>query len=192
MPRGSDGRFIPKTGAPIKPDAAPATAIVLIPTRDDADVKSGTKIVTAGVAIDFDPAYIVDAMSRAHMMHTRDAIIAGERPDGQGAQRGLGPRAATAERISEVRNVRTGELVDGIRRTPIVSDGTVASCWVYPPLSRQAHVAREQKRGVVLLTGAGAAGKAASDAAKLCVKAMMSGRTLIADKSETTAKDADK
>ncbi len=190
MARDSSGRFLPKTGAPINPDSPPPTAVVLIPRRSDSATKSGVQITTVGLAIDFDPGYIVDAMSRGHMIHTREAIISGERPDGQGDQRGLGPRAATVERISDVRNVRTGELVDGIRRTPIVSDGITASCWVYPPLSRQAHVAREARRGVVLLTGAGAAGKAAQEAGRRSIAEMMKGRELISTTAEVKANDA--
>lgn len=192
MARDSSGRFIPKSGAPINPDSPPPNAVVIIKRRKDAATRSGVQITTEGLAIAFDPEYIVDAMSRGLLIHLRDSIIAGERPDGEGEQRGLGPRAATAERISDVRNVKTGELVDGLRRTPILREGNTASCMIYPPLSRQAHVAKEARRGVVLITGAGAAGKAAQEAGRRSIAEMMKGRELVSDNTEVEAKDASK
>lgn len=183
----------PKLGPPIDPQSAPDTAVVVVPERDDLEAEWGARCVSTGLAIDMDAAIIVDLMTRAHLAHTREAIIEGDRPDGGGDQRALGPRAASAAgRVSGNRNYKTGELADGLRRTPIESNGQTASSTVLPPKSRQAHVARERARGVVLITGAGAAGQAAVNGAKAAVEAMVTGRQVRVDDGEVEAKGAGK
>jgi hypothetical protein len=155
---------------------------VLVPPRHDPADENGVQVSTEGLSMLLDPAVIVAAMREAHMSHTRAAIEEGKRPDGKGPQRPLGTRAAAdPERKSDVRNVRTGELVEGLRASPIKSDGVTASSTLLPPKSRQAHVAREAKRGVILLTTEGAAGRAARAGAQDAVAAMLTGRQVIVD-----------
>ncbi len=150
----------------------------------------GHRRVAAGFAIDLDAAHIVDEMTRAWLQHTRAALMAGERPDGGGPQKPLGIRASSdPDRESPHRAFNTGELADGLRRTAIKSDGQTASATVYPPTSRTAYVGREQRRGVVLLTGDGAAGEAAMAGARQAAEVMTSGRAVISDPGETTAKE---
>lgn len=183
----------PKLGPPIDPQNAPDTAVVVVPERDDLEAEWGARCVSAGLALDMDAAILVDLMTRAHLLHTANAIAEGERPDGGGDQRALGPRAASAPgRVSGNRNYKTGELVAGLRRTEIKSDSQTASSTVLPPKSRQAHVARERARGVVLITGDGAAGQAAINGAKAAVEAMVSGRHVRVDDGEVDAGEADK
>jgi hypothetical protein len=153
----------------------------------------GARSVSTGLALDLDAAILVDLMTRAHLAHTRQSIIDGVRPDGGGEQRALGPRAAAAPgRQSDNRNYKTGTLADGLRRTPIKSDGQTASSTVLPGLDRQAHVARERARGVVLITGAGAAGEAAIAGAKAGVEAMLTGRHVELEGGEVDAEEAGK
>lgn len=183
----------PKLGPPIDPSNAPETAVVIVPAAAGVSGEWGVRQVSAGLALDLDAAILVDAMTRAHLLHTRAALATGQRPDGGGEQRPLGKRAAAdPDRESPHRNFRTGELADGIYRTEIVSDGQTASCRVMPPKSRQAHVAKERARGVNLLTGDGAAGQAAIAGARAAVAAMMSGRAVIHDDAEVDAKNAGK
>lgn len=183
----------PRTGSPLAADgtAGPTVGVVVPAATASSDVEWGARVISAGFAVELDPVILVDAMSRALLSHTRDAILAGQRPDGGGAQAELSARALAAEgRQSEHRGYKSGELADGLRRTAIESDGRTASCRVLPPKSRTAYVAKERKRGIVLLTGAGAAGAAVAEAARAAVGAMMSGATVERDKSETVAKDA--
>lgn len=167
--------------------------MVVVPAVSGVTGEWGVRSVSAGLALNLDAAILVDAMSRAHLVHTRAALEAGQRADGGGEQKPLGKRAASdPDRESPHRNNKSGELKDNIYRTAIESDGRTASCRVMPPKSRQAHVAKERARGVNLITGDGAAGEAAIAGARAAVAAMMTGRAVIHDDSETTAKGAGK
>lgn len=183
----------PRTGSPLAADgsAGPTTVVVVPAAAAAGDSEWGASVVSTGFAVDLDAGILVDAMSRALLAHTRTAILEGQRPDGGGPQAELSQRALAAEgRQSEHRGYKSGELADGLRRTAIESNGREASCKIYPPTSRTAYVAKERKRGIVLLTGAGAAGAAAAEAARAAVGAMMSGASVEHDRSETVAKDA--
>lgn len=183
----------PKLGPAIDPNSAPPTAVVVVPVIEQVTSEWGSRCVSTGLALDLNAAILVDLMTKAHLTHTRQSIIDGVRPDGGGDQRALGPRAAAAPgRQSDHRNYKTGELADGLRRTEIQSDGQTASSTVLPSKSRQAHVARERARGVVLITGAGAAGEAAIAGARAGVEAMLSGRQVKVDDGEVDAKEAGK
>ena len=165
--------------------------MVVVPAAAGVTGEWGVRQVSAGLALDLDAAILVDAMTRAHLAHTRAALEAGQRPDGGGEQKPLGKRAAAdPDRESPHRNYKTGELADNIYRTEIVSDGQTASCRVIPPKARQAHVAKERARGATLPTGDGAAGQAAIAGARAAVAAMLSGRQVIHDDGETTAKES--
>lgn len=178
----------PPTGEPLTPDNAPESAVVVVPPASEVAAEWGVRSVSAGLALDLDAAILVDAMTRAHLRHTRQAIIDGVRPDGGGPQRPLGKRAtADPDRESPHRDFKTGELADGLRRTAIVSDGQTASSRVLPPTSRTAHVAKERARGVELLTAAGAAGEAALAGARAAVAAMATGRVVHHDDDEVAA-----
>ena len=192
--RGPDGRWL-KLGGPLPADGSgSSTVIPIVPRRDDPPPGSGWGLrhVSAGFAVDLGAHHLVDAMTRAHLVHTRAALMAGERPDGGGPQAPLGARASSdPDRESPHRAFNSGELADGLRRTLIKSDGQTASATVYPPTSRTAYVGREQRRGIVLITGAGAAGAAAVAGARQAAEAMTSGRSIDNPNSgETTAKDA--
>ena len=117
----------------------------------------GSRVVSAGFAVDLDAAILIDAMSAAHLAHTRAAILGGERPDGGGAQDPLRARTlADPERQSEHRGYRTGLLADELRRSPIESNGQTASCRISPPPSRVAYVNVERSRNREMLTLRGA------------------------------------
>jgi hypothetical protein len=186
--RAPNGRFLPKLGAKLKP-GDPGVFVLIPPRKDPAD-PNGVQISSEGLSVLLDPAVIVAAMREAHMAHTRAAIEEGKRPDGKGPQRPLGTRAAAdPERKSDVRNFRTGELAEGLRVSPIKSDGVTASSTLMPPVSRTAHVAREKARGVVLLTTEGAAGRACRAAAQDAVAAMVTGRKVLIDTGEKESGD---
>lgn len=149
--------------------------------------------VSTGWAVDLDPAILCHAMSEAWLIHTRAAIIAGQRPDGGGPQKQLGARAlADPDRESSFRGFNTGELADGLRRSPIASNGATASTVCRPPKTRSVYVATEQARGVVLITGDGEAGKVALAAARRVGFAMAEGREVPVDKRELGAREASK
>lgn len=192
--RGPDGRWL-KAGGELPADGSgPPTVIPVIPPANDPLPASGwgTRSVTAGFAIDLDAGHIVDGATRAWLQHTRDSLMSGLRPDGGGEQKPLGARAsANPDRESPHRAYHTGELADGLRRTEIKSDGATASATCFPPTSRTAYVGREQRRGVVLLTGAGAAGEAAMAGARQAAELMTSGRSIVSDSGEVKAKDAE-
>lgn len=178
----------PTLGAPIDPANPPPTGVVVVPAVADPSVEWGTRQVSAGLALDLDAAILVDAMTRAHLLHARNALATGQRPDGGGEQKPLGRRAlANPDRESPHRDYATGTLADGLRRTAIKSDGQTATSRVLPPTSRTAHVAKERARGVELLTAAGAAGEAALAGARAAVAAMASGRKVIHDDDEVDA-----
>lgn len=185
--RGAGGRFIPADGS------GPPTSVVVLPQVDagnDGD-EWGARIVSAGFAVDLDAAILVDAMSRAHLAHTRTAIMSGQRPDGGGPQKALSERALSdPDRDSPHRGFKSGELADGLRRTAIESNGREASCKVLPPTTRNAYVGGEAKRGVELLTLRGAAGVAVQQAATAVTDQMLEGRALDKQHTEVAAKDA--
>jgi hypothetical protein len=195
MARQSDenGRWVKAGGKVAADGSAPPTAVVVVPARRDPEVKVGVQIVSVGFAVDFDPVAIVDAMTRAAMAQIRSSILAGQRPDGKGAQKALSRQAlADPDRESPHRAFNTGELADNIRRTPIKSTATGASSTVLPPTSRTVYVAKEKARGVVLLTTAGAVGEAAAAAAQEALAVIAEGRSISARPGEVRAKDAER
>lgn len=190
--QGADGRFV-RAGGPVPTDGSGSpSVVVLIPESEEGgDVEWGVRTVSAGFAIELDPVALCDAMSRALLDHHREALSTGQRPDGGGPQKPLGRRAlADPDRESANRGYNTGLLADELRRTAITSDGLTATCRILPPTVRNAYVAKEAARGVVLLTGAGAAGEAAANAARAVVAVMVEGLTLKATPAAVTAKDA--
>jgi len=182
------GRPVPADGS-----GGPTVAIVVPAVDTSGDFEWGTKVVSAGFAVDLDAGVLVDRMSQALLRHTRGAIIAGERPDGGGEQAPLSARALAApDRQSDNRGYRSGELADDLFRTPIESTGQEASCRILPPRSRNAYVGRERKLGRELLTVRGAAGAAVEAAAREAAAEMMSGHEVSKSRGEVAAKDADK
>lgn len=182
------GRPVPADGS-----GGPTVAVVVPAVDTSGDFEWGTKVVSAGFAVDLDAGVLVDRMSQAHLAHTRAAILEGQRPDGGGAQAELSQRALAADgRQSDHRAYKSGELADGLRRTPIESNGREASCKILPPTSRTVYVARERKLGRELLTIRGAAGAAVEAAAREAAAEMMSGHEVSKSRGEVAAKDADK
>lgn len=168
------------------------TEIELTPDSNGGPVESdGCRMVSSAWVIDLDPAKLVDAATDAWLVHTRAAIIAGQRPDGGGPQKPLSARAlANPDRESPNRGFKTGELADGLRRTAITSNGSTASAVCYPPVSRNAYVGKEAKRGVNLVTGAGAAGAAMLAAAREVGFAMARGEQIPIDRGEHGPEEA--
>ena len=77
----NQGRNLPADGS-----AGPTVIPVVAPAAGDGpDLEWGSRVVAAGFAVDLDAAILIDAMSAAHLAHTRAAILGGERPDGGGA-----------------------------------------------------------------------------------------------------------
>ena len=185
----NQGRNLPADGS-----AGPTVIPVVTPAAGDGpDLEWGSRVVAAGFAVDLDAAILIDAMSAAHLAHTRAAILGGERPDGGGAQDPLRARTlADPERQSEHRGYRTGLLADELRRTEIVSDRHTASCRILPPVARNAYVGRERKLGRELLTVRGAAGAAVVAAARAAAAEMVSGLEVGKNSGEVAAKDATK
>jgi hypothetical protein len=191
--RGPDGRWL-KTGGDVPADGSgPPTAIVILPQVDDpAGLAWGTRTVSAGFAVDLNAGHLVDSMTRAFMDHIRTSLMEGQRPDGGGEQKALSRQALSdPDRESPHRGFKTGELADGIYRTPIKSTGPTASSTVQPPASRNAYVGKERQRGVLLLTGAGVAGQVSAAAAQETARVMAEGRTIITSAGEVRAKDAE-
>ena len=154
------------------------------------DLEWGTRVVTAGLAVDLDAGILVERMADAHLRHTRAAILAGERPDGGGPQDPLRARTlADPDRQSPHRGYKTGTLADEIYRTPIESTGNEASCRILPPRARFAYVGKERKLGRELLTVRGAAGEAAAKAAREAAVEMMTGNVIAKNGGETAAKE---
>ena len=168
----------------------------VIPAVDATDTGApsldwGTRVITAGLAIDLDAAILVEAMADAHLRHTRTAILAGERPDGGGPQDPLRARTlADPDRQSPHRGYKTGTLADEIYRTPIETTGNEASCRILPPRARFAYVGKERKLGRELLTVRGAAGEAVAKAAREVAAEMMTGNAIAKNGGETAAKEA--
>ncbi len=187
--RKPSGRPLPADGS------AGPTVVPVVPTVDTGEggVEWGVRTVSAGFALDLDAAILVDRMSAALLKHTRESILAGQRPDGGGPQDALGPRAlADPNRQSDHRGYNTGTLADEIRRGPIESNGREASCRVLPPVSRNAYVGKERRQGRELLTLRGAAGAAVEAAAREAVAEMLTGREVDKSRDGIVAKDADK
>lgn len=186
--RKPGGRPLPADGS-----AGPTVVPVIPSVADTGDVEWGTRVVSAGFAVDLDATILVDRMSAAHLRHTREAILTGQRPDGGGEQTPLSARALAApDRQSDNRGYRSGELADGLRRTAIESNGREASCKVSPPPSRNAYVGKERKQGRELLTLRGAAGAAVEAAAREAVAEMVSGDEVAKNRGEVAAKDVEK
>ncbi len=115
-----------------------STTIEVLPAIDEGgSAEWGVRVVSAGFTVDLDAGHLVDAMTRASLEHHRRAILEGRRPDGGGEQKPLGRKAASdPDRESPHRGYKTGEMADGLRRTPIVSSGGEASSRILPPVSR--------------------------------------------------------
>lgn len=139
--------------------------------------------------MDLDPAILVDRMTRAVLQHTREAILEGKRPDGGGPQKALSKQALAADRQSPHRGYRSGVLADGIKRSKIKRSGTKATSTIVPPPSRNAYLAQERKRGINLLTLAGASGEAAREAAREAVKEIAQGGEVPKSDKELEAED---
>jgi hypothetical protein len=186
-PRKSSGRPLVADGS------GPATATVVIPATDTGDdgLEWGSRVVSAGFAIDLDPVILVDAMSAALLKHTRDALMAGQRPDGGGAQAPLSARALSdPDRESPPVDSLVASRRE-LRRSDITSDGRTASCKVSPPPSRNAYIGRERRLGREFLTVRGAAGAAVEAAAREAVGEILTGNAIDKDRDELAAKDAE-
>lgn len=186
---------LPRDLGPVPADGSgPPTSIVIVPAVDEAPAGEwGTRTVSAGLAVNLDAAILVDAGTRALLQHLRESILTGQRPDGGGPQKPLSARAlADPDRESPHRAYNTGELADGIFRTAIASNGSSATSTVKPPRSRSVYVAAESGRGISLITGAGAAGKAAVDAARAAGVLMGKGREVEVDRGGLEAPEASK
>ena len=176
---------------PADGSAGPTVIPVVDATETGApSLEWGTRVVTAGLAIDLDAAILVEAMADAHLRHTRAAILAGERPDGGGPQDPLRARTlADPDRQSPHRGYKTGTLADEIYRTPIETTGNEASCRILPPRARNAYVGKERKLGRELLTVRGAAGEAVAKAAREVAAEMMTGNAIAKNGGEIAAKE---
>jgi hypothetical protein len=165
-------------------------AVVILPERNDPPPgENGSRVVCSGLAIALRADVIVNAMSRAVLAHTRDAILSGQRPDGGGQQAKLGARAqALPGRLTPFRGARTGHLADSIRRTEITGSTSSASTRIEPPGDRVVYVRSEAKLGRELITARGAAGEAAERAAKAVVADMAEGQGFA---EERGAREAD-
>jgi hypothetical protein len=192
MARDANGRFLPKLGAPLRPDSPGDGKVVVVPPSAPAPADEWDfNIASLGLTIDLSAEIVVDAMSRAGLMHIRRSLIEGKRPDGGGAQKALGAKAAAGTgRQSPFRGYKTGHLADHIRRSRIKGDTSKASCRIVPPPDPNVYVAEELKRGVVLLSADGAAGEAMRAAARAVVAAACTGREVIHDDGDVDANDA--
>lgn len=145
---------------------------------------------SAGFELDLDPAIPVDAMSRAILLHLRESILQGKRPDGKGSQKKLGDKAAAIPgRQSPFRGYRTGVLADGLRRLRIKVTGSKATTRILGPQNRNVYLAQEAKKGVRYITGSGAVGEAAKAAALEVMKEVLKGKPVKTDPGEETAGD---
>ena len=168
----------------------PATPVVDATDTGAPSLDWGTRVITAGLAIDLDAAILVEAMADAHLRHTRTAILAGERPDGGGPQDPLRARTLVfLDRQGTTESYTTGTLADEIYRTPIETTGSEASCRILPPRARIAYVGKERKLGRELLTVRGAAGEAVAKAAREVAVEMMTGNAIAKNGGETAAKE---
>lgn len=165
----------------------------LIPPSDptnQGDDEWGTKVHSVGLSIDLDAAIPVDAMSRAILVHLRESILEGKRPDGKGPQKKLGAKAAAIPgRQSEFRGYRTGVLADGLKRSKIKSNGKKASTRIVGPSNRNVYLASEAKKGVFLITGAGKVAEVARAAALEVLKEALKGEPIKVDDGEEKAGD---
>ena len=147
-------------------------------------------MVSAGLVVDLRADVLVDAMSRALLQHHRDAILAGQRPDGGGPQAKLGARAAAiAGRLTPHRGARSGHLADELRRTAITGTTASASTRIEPPGDRVVYVRSEAKLGRELITSRGAAAEVAERAAAAVVEEMLAGLGFESDRREREADD---
>lgn len=169
------------------------TKVPLIPPTDTPSPGGdewGTKVHSVGLEIDLDPAIPVHAMRVAIITSIRDSILAGERPDGKGAQKALGAKAAAVPgRQSPYRGYRTGVLADGIRSSRIKTSGTKASTKVMGPQNRNVYLAQEKKKGINYITGAGKVAIAAKEAALQVMKEVLAGQAPKVDRGEEEAGD---
>lgn len=191
MKPGKHGRFKPRLGAPLRPDSPGEGKIVVVPPMAPPTDEWGFNIASLGLTVDLAAEIVVDAMSRAGLMHIRQSLLEGRRPDGGGAQKALGAKAAAdTGRQSQFRGYKTGHLADKVRRSAIKGDTSKASCRIVPPPDRNVYVAEELKRGVVLLTADGAAGEVMRAAAREAIAAACTGREVIHEDGDVDAEDA--
>lgn len=180
----------PKLGPKLNPDDVdPSTGVTLFEPRDDPeDGDGGVRIRTDGLTLDLDPVIIADHVGRAHLLHTRESIMTGQKPDGSGPVKPLKERALNEpNRESDFRGFKSGELADHIKRTPIKVKGDTATFREVPPPSRNAYVGTELKRGYRILTSEGKAGQVAFDAAEEAIAAIMTGRRVERSAAEIEA-----
>lgn len=183
----------PKLGSPLTPgDVDPSTGVTLFEQQDDPeDGDWGARIKTVGLTFDINPALLLDMATRAVLIQTPDAIRAGQKPDGSGPLKKLGKRAASVPNREGGRGFATGELVDRMKRTATRISKGVARSRIVPPPSRNAYVAAERERGTEMITTKGDAGKAAYEAIKLGIEAIMTGRKVEHDTADVEAKDVE-
>lgn len=182
-----------KLGGTLRPqDMDPDTGCVLLPTLNDGPSGDewGCSRVSAGFCLDLNPALLLDAMTRAVLLHTRGSIIEGKRPDNGAAQVELSKRAlANPARQSPNRGYSTGLLADHLKRD-MTSDGQTAKARIIGPPARNAFLAQQRARGINLLTLAGKSGDAMREAAEAVVAGMATGREVLSDTGDVDAEDA--
>lgn len=136
-----------------------------------------------------DAGLLVDALSSALLVHYRQSIMAGERPDGSGAQPPLTEKvAAQRDRRGKVRGFKTGVLADNIRRGKITGSTTKATARILPPTNRNVYIASEAKRGVSFFSVSGTAAVVIAEVTDEFVRGGLVNANRAADRGERDAK----
>ncbi|MCY0985986.1 hypothetical protein OV203_02520 [Nannocystis sp. ILAH1] len=164
-----------------------AGAGVIGPAGPSGEQAGAALEVDGDLVVLLDARALVDVARRAVLTTTREHILAGKRPDG-GPQRPLSTgRLTDANRVSEHRGVRTGDMADNLRATAIKGDAGAAECWITVAPNRNVFIATEAARGVTYLGIGPAHAAAAAQAVNEAAGEMMAGRKVEAEQGEPKA-----
>jgi hypothetical protein len=139
---------------------------------------------------------IVDVVSHALLVYWRNTILEGWKPDGSGPQVPLS-QATIAQvgdggRLTPYRGAASGAMADNLRRSVVSGTTTRAKCTITTPTNRNAFVAQQAAKGIRFIQ----LGKEVDQVIQLAVQKWLSAaiedQAREADKTELTAKKADK
>jgi hypothetical protein len=139
---------------------------------------------------------IVDVASHALLVYWRNTILEGWKPDGSGPQVSLSQatiaQVGAGGRLTPYRGAASGSLADNLRRSAITGTTTRAKCTIQPPTNRNAFTAQQAAKGIRFIKLGGEADEVIRLAVQRWLSAAIEDQAREADKTELTAKKADR
>ena len=172
--------------------------IVLFAGRSKKTNKAGNSTITTTFVADcptinLDASAFVDVVTHALLVHFRETILSGTKPDGSGAQVPLSQAAREESgRLTKYRGAKSGHMADALYRTEITGSTVKAKARILPPRDRNPFVSKEAGKGIFYTRLGGEADEVIRLAVEARIKAALEGTARPAERGPVTGEGADK